>query len=283
MEITFRELIRGALGFQEEIDIPIDEPKLSEFGFIATNVAFALAKNEKDVSPLEVANRILAAVEPQDFICSVDGGGFINGSPTDKAKLKFLNELDRLSWSPACIEVDWSGKYLAKALSSDTGEEARILLSHLKERNSWSIEDSLELLALLGDPELEAWSYIKDYQGKNNIPWLVKKFGNLTTGFDMEASITAEELVHPTFSELLESILRFRGRFERAVRERRPERALQVVLAPIKAFFSVYNRPEIRRALLERDKLGSAVVRLAFDSRYLVFKGLGAIKLPEGV
>lgn len=100
---------------EELLDIQLEPPKRPEYGNLATNIAFLIAK-KASLSPYQVAQIIVEAMEkPKELISKVEiaGGGFINFWISNDRLYKVLKEIE-----------DKDGYYG----SSNIGEGKRLLI-----------------------------------------------------------------------------------------------------------------------------------------------------------
>ncbi len=262
--------------------IQVGEPESAEFGFVASSVSFTIAKlfdsrNLGQLSPAIIAELLAKSVE--GFATTIGGGGFINGDPSPELVLRFFNEasLQQFPYAAQSLPVSWDTRYIQRALNGADGEEARTLCNKLQERQGGKLsrDDAVQLLALLGDRELEAAPHLRGYGGRNNIPWYLRQFFEATGQLRADSPVGTELMSAPLFTPLVSSLLHFRGRFRTHIEQQRPERALRATVILMSEFFSIYNRPEIR-ADLEKPGLG----RMVTLARELAFHALNCMNLP---
>lgn len=117
----------------------------------------------------------------------------------------------------------------------------------------------LMVLAALGDPELSFGPYLKGFGGRENVPWYLDRFRHAARAL-LEHATSPPEVHAPdariavgdfgAADELRTTILTLRASHRTAVRMKRPEVLLSQLLRGVRAFFALYNRPEIRAGTL---------------------------------
>lgn len=278
MELIFQAELENATRrlFAEvapDLDIPrvrVEEPKDPAFGFFSSGVAFQIAKT-LHLAPEEIAVKLIAAMSQDRFHLSVDGGGYVNVTPTLSGRREFF--IAEQSLSLPLLPVDWEAKYLKRAFQNS--DEARLLRSSFPHL---SRATSLQILASLGDGEISSTPFLNGFGSSENVPWYLERYEAVTR----EIGGAAGEVSSPLLRPLADLTIRFRGRVWREFEERRPERALTTVLSGVRAFFAVYNRPEVREALRIDSLLGRELRVVNNPLSRFVGEVLRRIEFPGG-
>jgi hypothetical protein len=236
-----------------ELNFQIEEPVDRQFGLLASNLAFIFSKKLKEredvvVSPQKIAEVVAGLVDQNQFRVSVDGGGFINVEPTKEFIRRFIvKEPSQLNGD---ILVDWNSVAILEKLRNS--EEARYFIRELSNRViELSHNDSIQLLSILSDPEIDSNAYLRGFSGRENTPSYLLKFKEVVESLPLSAG----ELVLDDDQLVIEKLLLFRGRLEESVLRSHPERAMFHLLSLVRDFFSQYNRPTTRKLILEQKDL----------------------------
>lgn len=236
-----------------DLNFQITEPVDRNFGLLASNLAFVFSKKLKEregvlVSPQIVADRICHLVDKKRFEVSVDGGGFINVNPTSEFVVQYIVS------EPAPLEsdifIDWTSATMIEKLRMS--DEALFFLRELASRvTSLSQSDSLQLLSILSDPEINSNSYLRGFDGRENTPAYFLKF------LEVIGSLPGPKgkLILNEGQSFVEKLLLFRGRLEESVLRSHPERVIWHMLSLVREFFDQYNRPTARRFIFEQREL----------------------------
>jgi len=238
-----------ALNFQ------IEEPTDRQFGLLASNLSFVYSKKLKErsgvvISPQIVAEKIAKLVPTNHFKISVDGGGFLNVNPTKDFIKNYLSS------KPVTIDfeipVNWHSNSMLEKIRFS--QEATFFLKELsKQRTELSRSDSLQLLSILGDIEISSSAYLRGYGGvggyggRDNTPSYLSNFEKVVTTLPAPTG----ELERLELVPFVEKLILFRGRLEESFSRDHPERIMELILKVVRDFFSYYNRPTIRRQIME--------------------------------
>lgn len=263
---------------------------------LTSAAAFEAAKYLKrffpgdDLSPISLAGLIMDRLkdekEFEQLQIEVGGDGYLNATFSGEFKSLFLSR----------VFVDWRKLFTRESVFSAALPEALArfpvdfdLLRKLAERravnddlkefqaavgpdNNWSPDDRLMFLAALGNRELEVRPYLMQLKSRQNVPWYLTRFrkdasaavrsmagGNAKKSRELR-DLTPEPCfstpLAPFLANTLSLLLRFRARLFSAVERRRPELFLHLLIEIVNAWYSAYQRPQLRRLVAE-SKLGA--------------------------
>jgi len=259
-----------------EFNFQVYEPDDPQYGFLATNAAFIFAKKFKElhakvISPQAVAEKIKLLFPKDKFSAVVDGGGFVNFNPTSDFTQEFLTTEKNLELKE--IFVDWSAKAVIDNFFSPPPEEVTHLIQALKKSGKLQLthDDSLQLLSLLGDSELDASAYIAGYGSRTNTPFYLSHFFEVTSALKINTPCLETPF---EFQALCNLIMLFRGRVLSAAERNHPERVLNLALGLVREFLAIYNRPSVRASLSHNFE----VLMLAQHCRNFSISTLNALK-----
>jgi hypothetical protein len=220
---------------------------------LTTNVSFVLSKKLKDsnhssISPKKIADSISKFISNEIFEASVDGGGFININPTNSSIRNFFNE-NTSPLNQGEIKVDWNAGNISELVHLN--EEAVYFIGELVKRGTTELSraDSLLLLSLLADVEIDANSYLRNFIGRDNTPQYLKRFEEISNTIPDSSS----QLQDVSLTSFKKKLLLFQGRLSESIERDHPERVFALVLGLVREFFSVYNQPAIRQLLLAKN------------------------------
>ncbi len=242
----------GAPAIVPPFNFQVEEPTDRQFGFLASNVAFICAKKMKEVlgigvSPFQIASALKECLGQSDFALRIDGGGFLNADPTAELIERFLRSDDV---PLPLMEIFWDSNALHQVFSECISDEPFLFLQEVAARGQVALShrDSLQLLSLLGDSELEALPYLRGYGGRSNTPAYLEGF------LAIVKRLSSREVTgFPVLDEqqrFMEKVLLYRGRVMASLEGQHFERILRYALELVREFYSLYNRPDYRAALL---------------------------------
>jgi len=298
MQLVIKEEIDGiistdsfkkSLGIElqdQSFNYQIEEPTDPAYGVLATNFAFIFSKKLKElklrpVSPDEIARIVAAEISVEKFQATVDGGGFINFRPTPRFCAKFFSAPKSLSLEE--VNIQWDSKAVWDNFFSPLPDELPEFVIELKKRGSLTLtrSDSLQLLSLIGDPELDASAYFSGYGSRTNTPFYLNKFFEVLN--ELKKHEGEIEVIPPELETFSQALLLFRGRVISAAKRNHPDRVLSLTLSLVREFFGAYNRPGIRAELNHFHP----VLKLAELAGNYSHQTLGALKfsceLPSAV
>jgi hypothetical protein len=142
-----------------------EEPRESRFGFCSSEICFSLGKRY-GIEPQALAETVAELFSSDSFTLTVAGGGYLNFFPTESGILSFLS--GEIEFNPPALTVDWESRHLKRVYTPE--------LLTLRSTLTTSREGSLQLLAMLGDPEISVTPYLKGFGGSENVPWYLERY-----------------------------------------------------------------------------------------------------------
>ncbi len=131
-------------------------------------------------------------------------------------------------------------------------EEVQLFLD---EQDLVSFDQQLMLLALMGDPELEYRPFRERLNGRQNVPWYIRRFlydtKQLLKKLDALSSFRQEERTVLNWHSFGMLLLGFRHVFFRTQQRGTVPDFANYLVRIIRDFYSYYNKPETRKLLNE--------------------------------
>ena len=257
-------------------------------GTIYSTVAIEIAHFIQDattsrVSPYKIAKALVFAIcnakQQIDFFYELGPSGQINidwDEGSDFTLLKGLLEKGEFCFSSENLESFWGEKkgellFSRFALSSQVRELVRG--SGLE---SW--DSKLQALALLGDKELGASSYLSGFYARENVPWYLQCLERDLIKFKsvVSSSLSSFNQVNDVFLHHIAHCFRhlsyFRGIKEKAFVCSKPELLVGYLLDLGSNFYTIYNRPEMRVEELKLDVNTQARLLIAVNSSLFAYE-----------
>ncbi|MBL7661440.1 hypothetical protein JNK13_01690 [bacterium] len=238
-------------------------------GDISSSAPFKLAKLyraqlQRLVSPVEISERIIQGFAgSKNFTLMRGGQGFLNATATDNWKQQFLLLVLEQPWEALLSRLQVSTAVISpidlrQLIRSINFEPLELLVQVRGDVAAFSANDYLMALALIADRELDANAYLKNLNGRRNIPWFIKYFLNQSSQYTLDEK-TRRELIgrlNPLqlfgcleFLPLWTTLFAVRHNFELAQRLRQPEILVREIVNLGRAFFYYYNSPKVRAEL----------------------------------
>jgi hypothetical protein len=302
-------LIEKALQRSTICKAPLDTGQV-----LGTDFAFKISQllkenNRVNLSPQEIAQALAeqnngSSTEFRLFAAST---GHINASLSEDFLNLFLEKLlekngfglpaqDTLVVPPAGIKP-YSCRAdsnlledIEKLIEKSGDKEINILVNSRKyqqarENNKCNSDLLVMLLAVLADEEIDAAPFLMDLKGRQNVPWLLKKFskdwrkfsGSIDTMSGSSLKINVDDLtaLNYKFQEMMpksfkqatvgvvNELLLSRDVFFRANVRRRPDILINHLLLVVRRFYSFYNLPEYRYPRVDNTQERQEIARLS--------------------
>jgi hypothetical protein len=281
-------------------------------GWISSPVCFELAqaaraKTRSQVSAPDIVDMLIcSASEDPWFELTLGGEGHLNALPRERFIDCYLekvtsssgvplrrfesfvcgtlrvegaeleNILPRLAWNEICD----------RAAKMKDNADARSLAAHSLALSQPDWRQALMLLSIMADPEIALEPYMQGLAGRQNTPWYLRRFftdwkhlseemasGNRQSSTSSGGAFPRSGLLR-AFEQGLRRLLGLRSVYLRSFLTSQPELLLGEILELTKAFYSLYNDPSGRAALLQENGemfprkiqgLSSAIALAVFD------------------
>ncbi|MCC6932352.1 MAG: hypothetical protein IT292_03755 [Deltaproteobacteria bacterium] len=143
-------------------------------------------------------------------------------------------------------------EYTNERYITSHNENVRALMKALPQ--GLEAQHKIMLLATMTNVELDYEVFLKGIGGSENVPWLISKFAvdgpqflhQLEELFGLPATLSEDAQIVQMFMPLVRLILSFRQTLTQGEKLRRPEMLVAHLIAMIKAFFVIYNHPQVR-------------------------------------
>lgn len=306
---------------------------------ISSNIAFQVAASirqqlQVSIDPLKIAELLLRSLAELNnaslFHIETGGLGYLNATPTSLFIETFWSKViergvSLLFFKKAFVialhaqsmkagdgtdfkmKIDW-GRLLKQERLRSVNSDVLHLLEKCKTRGEISFNDTLMLLALLGNPDLELDPYLLGLGGSQNIPWYIQRFladaKNLTQNcqqqlekrffsqkrsgfilplFESHMSMGRKQ-VPDLLATNLRQVLGFRQWTFHEHQVRRPVLYVRYLLEIIKSFYSFYHHPRSRElpTKVENFEVLEVLTNVVLIIRDLVEQGVSAL-VPKQV
>lgn len=272
------------------------------------------AKSLQVLTPEILAKKVIEISKKRKdayFSLSVGGQGYINACVTDRFVKDFCVkvfesngaclfrrqsvfvskqiETQTLVWDFAKLfNISLLRKRVEQSSNKDAKEYAEIIFS----RAETTVDDIVQLLAMMYDNEIEAKNYLANLKGSENVPWIMKR-----CLLDMQKYITTyKSYLNPQgflaikwqdtkrtninsevdlfLSNALSELLFFRSVINRSFKKLQGELFVGALTRIVHCFYSYYNHPKYRSLDNLQSSIAVDIVTLSNLLKFVLEQGI---------